>query len=186
MKIITKFFSLLGLLILSNAVSAQSIYSSYNGSVIFYSYAPFENINAVSENGVSVINVNKNEVIFEMQIRSFVFDMALMQEHFNEIYMESNRFPKAQFRGSFDEPLNLSIDGEFGFSVTGKLEIKGVSRVRTIPGSITIKDGKITRIQSAFTVNCKMHNIKIPKIYSTKISENIEIVIDASYVLYAN
>lgn len=168
------------------SVDAQSIYSTNNGKVMLYSNAPFENIEAVSDNGVSVINLAKNEVIFEIQIRSFVFDMALMQEHFNELYMESNRFPKAQFRGSFDEPLDMNTDGEFGFSVTGRLEIKGVSRTRTIPGSIVIKNGRIVSIQSAFTVNCKNHNIKIPKIYSSKISEDIELVIDAKYVLYTN
>jgi polyisoprenoid-binding protein YceI len=101
-----------------------------------------------------------------------------MQEHFNEKYMESEKFPLSQFRGTIQEKIDLKVAGTYQVTVKGKLTIHGVEQERTITGTITVKDGKIT-VQSKFKIKVADHKIEIPSLVATKIAEELDVEVNA-------
>jgi YceI-like domain len=163
--------------------SAQDVQSSKAINISFYSSAPLEDIEAKTSNGTSVITTSKNNFFFLVPIKSFTFKSSLMQEHFNENYMESEKFPDARFNGKINEEIDWKKDGVYNVTVTGKLTVHGVDKDRTIPGTITIKAGVIS-IASKFDISCKEHNIKIPSMMAEKIAETVAVTVGGSYAPY--
>lgn len=162
------------------AAFSQEVHSSKSIVVNFFSEAALENIAAVTKNGTSVITTSKNEFFFLVPIKSFEFKSSLMQEHFNENYMESEKYPDARFAGKVNEPIDWKKDGVYNVTVTGKLTVHGEAKDRTINGVITIKNGVIS-IQSKFNISCKDHGIKIPSMMTEKIAEVVEVTVNGSY-----
>src|SRR5680860_969851 len=91
---------------------SQPFYQSKDARISFFSSAPIEDITAVSKKGISVINFQTGEISFRVKIRSFQFEKGKMQEHFNENFMESHKFPTASFKGNIDEVIDPSKNGE--------------------------------------------------------------------------
>ncbi len=178
-----KILVLIGLLFLGIGTQAQNIYNSKNISIKFFSTAPLEDIEAHTQNGTSILNIAKNEIIFMVQIKSFTFQKSLMQEHFNENYMESNKYPDARFTGTINENIDWKKDGTYPVTVSGKLMMHGVEKDRTIAGTITIKSGVIS-IFSQFDVSCSDHNIKIPNMMTEKIAEVVKITVSGNYSVF--
>src|SRR5881409_2466003 len=114
------FFSILIALLFCNICVAQT-YFTRNGRVTFFSKAPIENIEATNNEASSILDTQKEEVVFIVLIKSFKFKKALMEEHFNENYLESNTFPKANFKGTITNPgaVNFSKDGTYTVTVKG-------------------------------------------------------------------
>lgn len=166
----------------SRQVKAQ-LYVCKEVKATLYSEAPVENIEAVSVRGVSVVNLLNGDVQFSIPISSFQFKKSLMQEHFNENYMESDKFPNAKFRGHINEKINTAKDGEYPVTVSGELEVHGVKKQRTIPGTIKVMNNSIT-VSSRFNVLCKDHNITIPRLVFKNIAESIQVTILGSYTPY--
>lgn len=162
------------------AAFSQEVQSSKSIVVNFFSEAALENIAAVTKNGTSVITTSKNEFFFLVPIKSFEFKSSLMQEHFNENYMESEKYPDARFAGKVNEEIDWKKDGVYNVTVTGKLTVHGEAKDRTINGVITIKNGVIS-IQSKFNIACKDHGIKIPSMMTEKIAEVVEVTVSGSY-----
>jgi len=163
----------------------QTTYYTKTGKIDFFSSTPMEDIEAVNNEVNSFLNIEKNELVFAVLIKGFKFQKSLMQEHFNENYMESDKFPKAQFKGNivdFDAT-NYKKDGEYKVNVKGDLTIHGVTKSVNIPGMIVVKGGKISAI-SKFKVKCADYDIKIPSVVSNKISEEIEVNVDMKYEPY--
>ena len=106
-----------------------------------------------------------------------------MQEHFNSDYMESDKFPKATFKGKIQEKVDLTKDGAYPVNVSGDLTVHGVTKPRTITGNVTVKGGIIT-MTSEFMVRCADHDIKIPSIVFHNIAESIKMNVSATYALY--
>ena len=106
-----------------------------------------------------------------------------MQEHFNENYMESDKYTDARFSGKVNEDIDWKKDGVNNVTVTGKLTIHGVDKDRTIPGVITVKNGVIS-ISSKFDVTCKEHGIKIPTMLAEKVAEVVSINVSGIYAPY--
>ncbi len=154
------------------------LFSTAVGSLGFFSKTPVENIEAQSSQTLSVLNAKTRELAFSVGNRSFKFHNKLMEEHFNEKYIESEKYPQSTFKGKINEDIDLSKDGEYKVTVTGKLNVHGVERERTIPGAITVKDGSIT-LTSAFKVRVEDHKIEIPKLVVSNIAEEIEVKVDA-------
>ncbi|HXH98815.1 MAG TPA: YceI family protein [Sphingobacteriaceae bacterium] len=152
-----------------------------NVKTTLFSEAPLENIEAKSGTGISVLNPISGELQFVIPIRSLEFNKRLMQEHFNENYMESERYPHAKFKGKIAEPINMEKNGEYPVNVTGELDVHGVKRQRSVKGIMKVQDKKIS-LSSVFDVKCKDHNIKIPQIVFQKIAENIRITINSTYI----
>lgn len=149
-------------------------------SIRFFSETPVENIDATSKTAVALINTTSGQISFKVNIKSFVFPDKLMQEHFNENYMESDKIPGADFSGVIENKPDLSKDGTYNVNVKGKLTVHGVTKERTIPATITVKGGVITAT-SKFKVKCVDHNIEIPKIVMAKIAEEIEVTVTGTF-----
>ncbi|MEM8909935.1 MAG: YceI family protein, partial [Bacteroidota bacterium] len=149
------------------AIAAQgqtpsSIYKSTSGEAYFKSDAPLEVIEARSTQLRGIIDASKYTFAFSIPIRSFEgFNSPLQREHFNENYLESDKFPKATFLGKMIEKIDLSKDGNHEVRAKGQLQIHGIVTERIIKSQLEVKAGQLF-IRSAFTVLLKEHDIKIP------------------------
>lgn len=160
---------------------AQPVYMAKEGSASFFSKAPLEDIEATSNSVNSVLNTSNGEVVFIIPITSFKFEKALMQEHFNENYMESGTYRDARYKGKINEPVDFTKDGTFNVTTSGTLNIHGVDQQRTVDGIIVVKDG-VAKLDSKFKVKLADHNIKIPKVVMQNIAEEVDVTIAATYV----
>jgi hypothetical protein len=163
------------------AATAQKYYTK-NGNVSFFSKTNLENISADNNQVVSVLNSQTGELQFSIIIKNFHFKKALMEEHFNENYLESEKYPKATFKGSIADlsKVNFSTDGTYSISVTGDLTIHNITQKVTSAGTLTIKGGKINA-SSKFAGRPADYNIAIPKLVKDNIAETIEITVNCNY-----
>jgi hypothetical protein len=174
------------LLSLLNVTRAgQDIYTCKNARITLFSKALIEDIKATTTAGVSVYNATTGELDFSVPISSFQFEKAFMQQHFNSDYMESDKYPRAIFKGKMQEHMDVAKDGTYPVNVTGDLTIHGITQKRTIQGSVTIKNG-IINMASEFVVKCADHHIDIPQILFYHIAESIKITVSAIYNPYKN
>lgn len=164
-------------------VNAQ-IYSTKTAEVSFFSKTPVEDISAVTTSALAVMN-NKGELAFSIANTSFNFPNKLMQEHFNEKYMESEKFPTSTFKGKINESVDFTKNGEYDVTVTGKLNIHGVEQERTIPGKLIVKDNEV-QIATDFKVKNVDHKITIPKLVVAKIAEEIQVSVKANLPAKSN
>ena len=160
-------------------------YLSKTAQVSFFSKTPMENIEAHNRQGTTVVDFEKNEMVFTVLMKSFEFDKALMQEHFNEKYVESAKYPKGTFKGKFTpkEGLNLKKDGTYPVSVDGTMEIKGKTNPVKAEGIFTVKDGKL-RGTSEFHIVLADYEIKIPGAVKDNIAEKVHVTVEAEYDAY--
>jgi hypothetical protein len=161
----------------------QDSYACKNARITLYSSAPIEDIKAVSTIGASIYNSSSDELDFSVPISSFKFDKSLMQEHFNSDYMESDKFPRATFKGKVQEHIDVTKDGTYPVKVSGALSVHGITQNRTIPGTISVKNGVVS-MTSEFMVKCTDHHIDIPQIVFHHIAESIQINVSATYSSY--
>lgn len=178
-----KLFSILILFILfggNEFCLSQEYFQTTNARTRFYSSAPLEDIEAISNEGISVINGNTGEISFQIKIRSYKFRKALMQEHFNENFMESHKYPNAAFKGKILDKIDLSSHEDQKVTINGILDVHGVKKERIIPATIKINNGELV-LTSQFDVACKDHDIKIPKIFWKNIAEVIQVNVNAKY-----
>lgn len=124
-------------------------------------------------------------MVFSMLMKGFEFEKALMQEHFNESYVESEKFPKSTFKGVIQDfdAIDLSKNGEYDVVVKGQLEIHGESKEYSIKGKLT-RDGNKIQGKSKFNVKVADHGIKIPAGKVNNIAEVVEVTVDISYEPY--
>jgi hypothetical protein len=170
------------LLILSSAATGQKVYSTKSGKVTFQSIAPLEDIEATNSEVESKLSSKDGQIIFNLLTKGFRFENELMEEHFNEDYIESSKFPKATFKGVITniKGVNFAKDGTYPAAVKGKLTIHGVAKDVQSNGTITVKDGRPTA-KSKFSIKVKDYNIPIPKLVGNKIAENVTILVDCQY-----
>jgi len=168
-------------IILAGTATAQKVYTK-NGNISFFSKSPLENISANNNQVMSVLNQQTGEMQFSVLIKSFHFEKALMEEHFNENYMESNKFPKSSFKGTISDvsKINFAKDGNYAVNVSGDLTIHGVTKKVSAPGSITVKNGVATA-NSKFSVKLADYNVSIPKVVKDNIAEVIDITVACTY-----
>ena len=157
---------------------SQDVYISTNSTVSFFSETPVENIDATSNQVVGALNVSTKTVFFKAKMTTFTFKKALMQEHFNENYVESDVFPDAVFVGKIIEEVDLTLDGTYEIRAKGKFTVHGVAQERIIKSSVTVKNGMIV-IRSAFTVLLADHNIPVPKVVHEKLASEIKVEVNA-------
>ena len=169
---------IVSLLIFSNIVVAQK-YTVEKSLVSFYSEATMEDIQATNKKAQSILIKESGEVAFSIPIKDFEFDKKLMKEHFNEKYMETEKYPKSTFQGKITG-YNSSISGEQKAEATGKIMIHGITKEITIPGTIEFINGKII-IKSKFIVKLEDYEVKIPQLLWQNIAEEIEVSIEFTY-----
>jgi|1185.fasta_scaffold34851_2 hypothetical protein len=150
--------------IATNIMFAQ-IYIASTCEISFSAPTPIEDIAGVNKVAKPLLNATTGDLQMKIPMTSFIFEKPLMQEHFNENYVESEKYPYAMFKGKLNDKIDLSKDGEYKTSVTGKLTIHGVEKDRTIEGTIVVKGGTII-MTSSFKVTFADHDISIPALYS--------------------
>ena len=166
------------LLIRCLSVSAQNFVAT-NVQTSFFSSTPVEDIRALSSKTSAALISKTGTFAFQVPVKTFEFERKLMQEHFNENYLESNRYPTASFKGSIDPNINWAQDGEYTVVAKGLLNIHGVTKTRNIPAKILIKNGAAT-IGCAFDVACADHDIQIPTLVFTKIAKVIHVKVNGT------
>lgn len=174
-------YLVIGLSVLGFKLNAQNKYSVDKGRINFTSNAQLELIQATSDKVQGLIDLSTQQFAFTVDVKSFVgFNSELQREHFNEKYMESEKFPKARFSGKIIEPVDFTADNSYDIRAKGDLEIHGQKQTRIIKSKITIKNGLIN-VASSFNVPLSDHNIAIPNIVSQKIATEIEVEFNASF-----
>jgi len=163
-----------------HTVTAQ-VYLTRNGTIRFFSEAPLENIEAVNRQVMSALNIETGEFVFRLPIRSFAFDKALMQEHFNDNFMESHNYPNASFQGVVEEveSIDFSDSGSYEVTVAGELTIKDVTKTISEPGTLTVIDGLIEG-EAVFVIRPEDYNINIPRRYVRNIASEIEVFVNVT------
>ncbi|OJV21426.1 MAG: hypothetical protein BGO21_10580 [Dyadobacter sp. 50-39] len=165
--------------LLSGTAFAQ-MFATSGGNTKFSASTPLENIEAENKKSQVILNTANNEIAIRMNMREFVFPNKLMQEHFNENYIESEKYPTATFSGKVDNAPDYTKNGDYDVSATGKFTVHGVTRERTIKGKMKIDGGKIT-ISSDFEVALVDHKIEVPSVVFVKIAQVIKV--KTQYVL---
>jgi len=151
-------------------------YSVERGKISFTSNAELEVIKASSDKIQGLLDPLTSKFAFSVTIQSFKgFNSALQQEHFNEKYLESDRYPKATFAGKIIEELDFAKNGVYEVRAKGELEIHGVKQTRIIRSKVTIDNDKIS-IDASFALPLTDHNITIPTLVTKKIATEIEVV----------
>lgn len=165
---------------LTMPATAQKFFTR-DAKVQFNSDTPMEKIEAVNKSGTAVIDTQTGKMEWKVLIKNFIFEKALMQEHFNENYMESTKFPSATFKGAVADPasVNFGKDGVYKVKTKGTMEIHGVKKEVEIPGTITVKGGTVA-VKSNFVVACADYNIQIPGVVREKIAKEINVAVDAT------
>lgn len=166
--------TLLIILLLAGGFADAQIYLTRNGFIGFYSKTPLEDIRAENKQVYAVIDAGKKNLAFTLLVKGFVFTKQLMQEHFNENYVESDNFPKSTFTGSYTGDVDLNKNGVYNVSVKGQLTLHGVTRSVEMPATIEVKNGKLVG-QSSFNLVPGDFDIKIPSIVREKIARQIAV-----------
>ncbi len=178
-SIMKKCISLVLLLALVGSTSAQR-YFTKNGTISFDATASGspENITADNRTVTCVIDGATGGIQFKAAMKAFTFERALMQEHFNENYVESDKYPDALFKGTISNmsSINLSQDGSYPATVKGKLTMHGVEKEVETTGKITVAKGKVTATAS-FAALLSDYKIEVPKLVSDKVSKTAKITV---------
>ncbi|MCF0056629.1 YceI family protein [Dyadobacter sp. CY356] len=162
------------------AFAQGGMFATATGNTRFSSETPMENIYAENKKTQVLLNTGTGEIAIRMTMRDFVFPNKLMQEHFNENYMESAKYPTGTFSGKLDQTIDFTKDGTYDASVTGSFTIHGVAKTRTIKGKLKVEGSKIT-ISSDFEVALTDHKIEVPSIVFVKIAQSIKV--KSEYIL---
>ena len=157
---------------------AQDIYKGENGKVKFFSDALLEDIEAKSSNVTAALNTSTGEVAARIPIKSFVFDKSLMQEHFNENYLESDRYPDATFAGKALKIPVLKPGEVHSITLTGKLTIHGITQPRDIAAVLRVNDDGSITATANFKVKVEDHKVKVPNLLFQNIAEVVEVTLD--------
>lgn len=163
---------------ITTVANAQK-YFTKSGNISFSSKAPLETIEAIN-NTVTCVLDTKGTLDFIVQIKGFVFSKALMQQHFNENYMESDKFPKATFKGTFDsKAISYNTNGVYSINVKGKLSIHGIDKDINTIGVITVSQEKINA-KSVFNITLSDYGITIADMAKGKIANDVTINVHAA------
>ena len=152
------------------------------GFVKFYSEAPLENIEATNNQVSSVIETSDGSFAFLVPIKGFVFEKALMQEHFNENYLESGKYPKGSFKGKIEniDAIDFSKDGTYSATFSGTMSIHGVDKKISEKATIIIKDGVVS-LESKFDLTPEEYGVKIPAGKRDNIAKIVEVTVKMNY-----
>lgn len=177
-----KFIAAIVLVLAATVGNAQEKLFTKTGKISFFSKTPVEDIEAHNKATISVLDKTSGQVEFSVLMKGFEFEKALMQEHFNENYVESDKFPKANFKGRLTDisKLNFAKDGKYVVPVTGKLTLHGETKEVNVNGVFTVEGGKLLA-QCAFTVDPADYKINIPGVVKDKIAKAIQINVNLAY-----
>ena len=169
---------LLATIAIASTGISQEKYFTRDGHIKFFSSTPVEDIEADNHKVTSVLDEATGKIEFAANMKSFEFEKALMEEHFNENYVESKEYPKATFKGSVKDFKMGSYAAASEVMVAGKMTMHGVTKELEIPGKIEFSDGKY-HLTSKFMINPEDYNIEIPNTVRDNIAKEMEVTVDA-------
>lgn len=179
-----KYWILLTFVFTNILFSQDEVLISKSSRIHFFSSTPLEDIYAVNTQAKGTLHTSDHKVTVLIPIKEFQFEKSIMKEHFNEDYMESDKYPYATFRGKIHHHLhkfNLHKDGTYHITVDGELNIHGVHHPRKIDCTVLVENGKIA-INAKFSVKLVDHHIKKPSLVFDKIADEIGIDVVMEFV----
>jgi len=181
-----KTLKFLAAVILTLTVATQTIAQeklfTRNGHINFFSKAPLENIEADNKQVTSFLDMNSGEMVFAVLMKSFTFEKALMQEHFNENYVESDKFPKATYKGKVINisEVDFKKDGTYPVTVEGELTLHGVTKPLNHEGILEIKGNNVIG-KSLFPLTLADYDIAIPAMVKDNIAKTVDVTVEMNY-----
>lgn len=163
--------------------SQAQIFIGEESKVSFFSKTAMENIDAVNKVSKPILNGANGEIVYKITNVGFKFKSALMEEHFNENYMESEKYPHTIFKGKLNEKIDYTKNGEYNVTVTGTMNMHGIEKPVVYVGKLIVKGGKVS-INSVFKVRLSDYNIKVPSVVAVNIAEEIEVTTQATLIPY--
>lgn len=176
-----KLLFIVAVIFLAEMVSAQK-FMTKNGHIGFYGHTPMEDIKADNNQVASILDISSGEVVFQVLMKSFHFDRSLMEVHFNENYIESEKYPKSFFKGKIVNisGVNFSKSGIYNVTVEGEMNIHGVAKPFSAKGTLEVKkDGIMTK--SKFKIKPEDFNITIPGLVRDKIAKEMDVSLEMNY-----
>lgn len=162
-------------------LTAQKIYRTSTGQIKFFSTTPIEDIEAVNNEVDSKFSDKTGQITFDLLIKGFRFENGLMQQHFNEDYMESSKYPKASFRGYITNitQITLAKEGKYAATAEGDLTIHGVTKKIKVNGTIE-KNNKGVTLKGTFKI--QLADFKIQGDYiGDKIAKDVQVIVNCNY-----
>ena len=164
------------MLILFSNVAFSQKFVAEKSQITFFSDAALEDITATNKKASSIFNSENGEIVFSIPISEFQFAKSLMQEHFNEKYMESDKYPKSTFQGKV-ENYDASKKETQNAKAVGKLTIHGVTKDVELPGTIETNGSKLV-MKSKFIVKLEDYNVARPQLLWQNIAEQVEVTVE--------
>ena len=166
---------------LFSSADAQK-YITRDGYISFFSSTPLEDIKADNNQVASVFDITTGEIAFQVLINSFRFEKALMQEHFNENYMESEKYPRSTFTGKITNinSVDFTKNGKYDVTVEGDLTMRDVKKRVTAKGTVEVTSGSVIA-DSKFSVSPEEYGVKIPSVVRNNIAKIIEVTVKMKY-----
>jgi polyisoprenoid-binding protein YceI len=155
----------------------SQLYSTRSGFIGFYSKTALEDIKAENNQVYAVIDAGKKNLALAVLLKGFIFTKELMQEHFNENYVESDKYPKATFSGAYTGDVPAARDGIYKVAVKGSLTLHNVTKPVETEATIEVKNGHLLG-NTEFKVRPEDFNISIPSIVRDKIDKEITIKVN--------
>jgi hypothetical protein len=173
--------TLLALLTICSLHANAEKFMTRTGGIDFSATTPLEKIEGSNKSVACLLDSKTGSIDYVVQIKSFIFSQQLMQEHFNENYMESDKFPKSTFKGAITNlaSIDFSKDGEYNAEVLGKLTIHGVTKEVKALGKIIVRSGKVI-LKSTFSSLLADYKIAIPGAVKDKISKEVKISVNCA------
>ncbi len=171
---IKKIVAAAALLVLMHSGGYSQVYLTRSGFIGFYSKTSLEDIRAENNQVFAAIDPGKKTMAFSLLLKGFVFTRQLMQEHFNENYVESDKYPKASFSGSYTGDVPLDKDGMYKVKVKGNLSLHNVTKPIEIPATLEVKAGRILGT-AEFRIKPEDFNISIPSVVRDKIAQEMRV-----------
>jgi polyisoprenoid-binding protein YceI len=165
---------LISSLVMCALIAHGQVFTTRTGFIGFYSKTPLEDIKAENNQVYAAIDAAKKNIAFTLLVKGFIFTKELMQEHFNENYVESDKYPKANFIGSFTGDFVPDKDGTYNILVRGNLTLHNITKAIEVPATLEITTGKLSG-KSEFKLKPEDFNISIPSIVREKITKDITV-----------
>jgi hypothetical protein len=168
------FSALIGLALILPGAAYSQRYTTRNGFVGFYSKTALEDIKAENNQVFAIIEPGTKKLAFSLLLKGFIFTKELMQEHFNENYVESDKYPKANFTGSYTGDVDVTRDGIYKVIVKGELNLHNTTKPVEVPATIEVKAGHLIGT-AEFKAKPEDYNISIPSLVRDKIDKEIAV-----------
>lgn len=178
MKRLIILFTFLSAIVIANGQQ----YMTKTGYIGFLSHTAMEDIKGDNNQVASVLDFATGNLVFQVLMKSFHFDRALLEEHFNENYVESEKFPKASFSGKITNIASVTLNkkGTYDVTVDGDMTIHGITKKISAKGTVDVIDGGVNAA-SKFNVNPEDYGIPIPSVVREKIANDLEVTVTMKY-----